>query len=407
MGERAALAVALFLATFGVALPGIALLWFVAVILASGATAEALEHSGGLEPTTFGGGYWMAMGANVAVVLWSLVRRLRGRPAPWHPLAWLIATHVTLIWFAAFPDLATDLDVPDVVTTFALLGADALVSYAFPLVLLAVLLRGLGHLWRVGGASSAAAQRIGIVAACFGLGSLTLGAGLAVVDVEPKTLEAAAEEFGSALDADGVEGERRMYAAMSLGLAGGISSGTTSKPQVSNAFGECAETLSRPRFDKRPVVEEATRRLMRAGMGKADAEDIVMDTLVRVCLEHADEGLDDLIPYYSIALKNNARRFHARTRRGPVMWDDELLGDERDLPADARLELSGELETLRAALSRLSPADRYVLELRHVDGLSYADIGKRLGKSEAAARQQVKRARERLRQAWRQEAHRH
>ena len=90
-----------------------------------------------------------------------------------------------------------------------------------------------------------------------------MGAGLAAVDLEPRTLEAAAGEFGSALDVDGVEGERRVYAAMSLGLAGGIASGEGPRPLVSDAFGECAETLSRQRIDERSMVEEATLRCRR------------------------------------------------------------------------------------------------------------------------------------------------
>jgi RNA polymerase sigma factor (sigma-70 family) len=334
------------------------------------------------------------------------VRRLRGRPAPWNPLAWLVTAYVVLIWFAVFPDLGTPLDVPDVVTTFALLGADALVRYVLPCLLLAFLLRGVGYLWRIGKASSVVAQRIGVPAGCLGLLSITLSIGLAAVDLEPKTLDVAVDEFASALDVDGVEGKRRVYAAMSLGLGSGLSSGQASASQGAGAFGACAEALSGPVSDRRAVVEEATRFLMRRGMDKADAEDLVMDTLLRVCLRHADEPRRDLIPYFWRALQNKASTFYGRAYRRDVPWDDGLFGDDLDLPADVRLALEGDLATLRAALARLSPADRYVLMLRHVDGLSHGDIAARLGKGEAAVRQQVKRARDRLEQAWRHEERR-
>lgn len=405
VSERAALAISLLLATFGVAVPGVVMLWFLSATLTTGITAEALEQTGGLEPTTFGGGYWLAMGVDAGIVLWSLIRRLRGRPAPWTPLAWLIVAYLALIWFVVFPDAATGLDAPDVITTFVLLGADALVSYVLPVMLLVLMLHALKALWRAGVTSSMAAQRVGIAAACLGLASVTVGIALAVVELEPKTLDVAAAEFVSALDVDGVEGERQVYAAMSLGLGSGLSSGGATS-RVSPAFGECAETLSERRVDKGPVVDQATRILISKGLGKADAEDVVMDTLLRVCLQHAKERRRDLISYYWQALSNNARSAWRRTRRDQVGWDDDRFGDDRTLPGDARLDWERNRKNLHAALARLSAADQLVLALRHVDGLSYAEMGARLGKREAAVRQQVKRARERLRHAWKQVADR-
>ena len=55
--ERAALTVALLGAALGVALPGMLVLWILAAAVATGVASEALERTGGLEPTTFGGGY--------------------------------------------------------------------------------------------------------------------------------------------------------------------------------------------------------------------------------------------------------------------------------------------------------------------------------------------------------------
>jgi hypothetical protein len=113
--ERAALTVALLVAALGVALPGMIFLWIVAAAVTTGVASEALERTGGLEPTTFGGGYWVAMGLDVAMVLWSVVRRLGGRPGPWKPLVGLVTAYVLLIWFAVVPDMAAAVDVPDVV----------------------------------------------------------------------------------------------------------------------------------------------------------------------------------------------------------------------------------------------------------------------------------------------------
>jgi RNA polymerase sigma factor (sigma-70 family) len=405
--ERAALTVALLVAALGVALPGMAFLWILAAALTTGVASEALQRTGGLEPTTFGGGYWMAMGLDVAMVLWSVARRLRGRPGPWKPLVGLVTAYVLLIWLAVVPDMAAIVDVPDVVTTFVLLGADALVSYVFPCMLLVLLLRGSAHLWRLGSASSAAAQRIGVAAACLGLSCLTLAGGVAAVDLEPRSMDEAFEELEVSLELDGVESERRMYHALSLGLGSGASPGRVSVPEVRSAFGECAETLSERRPDMRPVVEQATASLIRDGLGKADAEDLAMQTLLSVCLRHANEPAANLIAYYWGALRNNSRTFLRRGYRERPGYDDEIDSYSQDLPADARLALKQELAALRAALGELTAEDREILELHYVDGLSYATIAVRLDKSEDAVRQRAKRARTRLEWAWRQQSGRH
>lgn len=405
LGERVALGVALWAASIGVGLPAIAFLWIAAVSLTTSVTAEALEHTKGLEETTFGGGYWLAMGVNASIVLWSVVRRLRKRPAPWQPLAFLAVAYLVLIWVAVVPDLVNAVDIPDVLTTFALLGADALASYVFPVLLLILLVRGMGHLWRIGQHSTVAAQQIGIASTCLGLGCMTLTVGLLAVDVEPKSLDVAVEEFTDSLDVGGVKGELQVYDALSLALGSGLSSDQRTGGGQS-AFGHCAETLAQQQMDSQPVFEQATNTLIRRGLSKADAEDVAMDTLIRVCLEHAKKGLDNPLLYYWAALRNNANSFRRKSGRAEL-WDENLIADPEEVEASERMALEGKLETLLAALARLSASDQHVLQLRYVDGLDYAKIGERLDKHEAAARQQVKRARDRLEKAWRREVHRH
>ena len=387
------------------ALPTLALLWLASVTLTTGLTAEALEHAGGLEPTTFGGGYWLALGVDATVVLWAVVRRMRGRAKPWRPLAWLVGIYALLLWLVVFPELATGLDLPDVAISFVLLGADALVSYLFPIVLLVILVRGANHLWRIGRVSSASAQRIGSVAACLGIGSLTLAAGVAAVDIEPKSLDVVVDELVSSLDVEGVEGERQTYAALSLGLGSGLGSGSGKRATLrgSTAFSECSNALTRKSLEDGPLVEQAFRTLMTRGFGKADAEDIIMDTLLRVCQKHADKALYDVGAYYWRAMLNNSKTFGSRAYRGRTTWDDDFYEHYGEPSPAEQVELRQLHAPLQAALAQLSPSDREVLEMRFVDTLSHAEVAARLGKREAAVRQQTKRALDRLRQAWRRE----
>jgi hypothetical protein len=154
-------------------------------------------------------------------------------------------------------------------------------------MLLVLLMRNGVHLWRLGRVSSAAAQRIGVAAMCLGVACLALGAGVVAV---PEALY----EPEVSLELEGVEGERRRYEALSVGLGSGTSAGRASAPEVHSAFGECAKKLAERCPNTRPVVEQTTASLIRDGLGKADAEDLAKQTLLRVCLQHAREPAADL-----------------------------------------------------------------------------------------------------------------
>jgi RNA polymerase sigma factor (sigma-70 family) len=124
-----------------------------------------------------------------------------------------------------------------------------------------------------------------------------------------------------------------------------------------------------------------------------------MGTLVKVCRKHAEGDVNDVVPYFWRAVLNNGQ--HAR-RDWDLVVDEERFATEDDNP-EAALALQQELAAVRAALAKLNSSERLILELRYVDGLRNREIAERLGKSEPAVRQQMKRARERLRRAFERE----
>ncbi len=67
-----------------------------------------------------------------------------------------------------------------------------------------------------------------------------------------------------------------------------------------------------------------------------------------------------------------------------------------DRPPDAQLQAREEADTLRRALDRMPEDYRQVLTWRYQDGLSFAEIARRLGRTENAARKLFARAVERL-----------
>jgi hypothetical protein len=206
------LASALVAGTIGAVLPGLLLCWLTFARLVEGGTSDLLQHTGGLEPTTFGGGYWLSLGVNAGIVLWAVVRRLRGTPAPWRPLVVLISTYVLALWLVVSIDACQLADVPDVLTTFALLGADVLVQYLLPAVLLVLLLQGAAYLWRKGRVALPAASRITAVAGCLGLAGVT-AAGMLIVAGRGTALAAIGDRVADvrAADLGGVASARQRY----------------------------------------------------------------------------------------------------------------------------------------------------------------------------------------------------
>jgi hypothetical protein len=206
------LAMGLVLGALGAVLPAVALGWLVLALVVQTGTSEILERTGGLAPTTFGGGYWLSLGVNAGVLLWCAVRRLRRRPAPWRPLVVLVVGLVVALWALVSIDACGLADVPDVMTAFALLGADALVQYLLPVALLVLLLQGVLYAWRVGRASVRAARLITAVASCLGLAGLSAAAMifLAGAGGPVASLRAHAGDVRVA-DLGGVDAERQRY----------------------------------------------------------------------------------------------------------------------------------------------------------------------------------------------------
>jgi RNA polymerase sigma-70 factor, ECF subfamily len=125
----------------------------------------------------------------------------------------------------------------------------------------------------------------------------------------------------------------------------------------------------------------------------ADAEDLTSETFVR-----AWAGADGLrletVKAYLIAIARNLY-LEKRRRSRP---QDPLAADLADPTADPEREAIGRdrLARLRAALQQLSEVDRAALLMRGEDQLSYAEIARALGLSQATARVKVHRARLRL-----------
>lgn len=133
------------------------------------------------------------------------------------------------------------------------------------------------------------------------------------------------------------------------------------------------------RHEAEDAVQEALLRWYRADTaGVRSAEAWLVTALSRICIDR-------------LRLLATEREAYV----GP--WLPEPLVSEEWSP-DRAVELASDLSmALLAVLERLSPEERAAFLMREVFDCGYPDIAATLGKSEAACRQMVRRARERVR----------
>lgn len=135
---------------------------------------------------------------------------------------------------------------------------------------------------------------------------------------------------------------------------------------------------------------------------RADAEDVLQDAWLRwhqadqAALQSAEAWLVTVVTRLAID-----RLRAAKTEREAYVgwWLPEPLVELDERTPEAAAELAGELSVaLLWVLERLSPEERAAYLLRQVFDHDYDEIAVLLGKSEAACRQMVHRAAERLQQ---------
>lgn len=133
-------------------------------------------------------------------------------------------------------------------------------------------------------------------------------------------------------------------------------------------------------------------RLATAIVGRADAYDLVADTVGRVARRTDLHAVDDLPAYLARAVVNGAtdrmrsdrRRSDREARAGRLMVTS---------PVDPTSALD-----VRRALDRLSPQQRAVAYLVYWEDMTIPDVARWLDVSEGTVRRQLARAKDRLRE---------
>lgn len=403
-------------------IPVLLLLWGLGSILGVVYIAEALERTDGLVPTTFGGAFWLAVVFLGILVLLEIGTWFPRGDAPQGRGGCLTALLTRPTFAAVLLVLPTVLlvrwdlrgtDVPDVVTTTALLCVLGYGLFVLPLAFVASAIRLARWLWRVGSGSS---FRSGLVA-----GSATvLGALLptCMVCAPPehpvrRAPEAAVAQIGGGSDALGEGVERKGYLEGTLAAltqAADVIPGTSGPwalppallPEAPRelSIGECVGKLLNSRTGRAEVEKAILRLQNRWGADYDTANAVAYATVVSVCRAHEKKPKDNLEYYYRESIDRNYCKSYQRNplrqcdpmdRIGARCERGSLVASYGD-PAELDVVMD-----LRARLCRLRKDEDREIVRRTMEGETSKQIGTDLGLSEATVRKRLERAIDQMR----------
>ena len=137
-------------------------------------------------------------------------------------------------------------------------------------------------------------------------------------------------------------------------------------------------------------------------LGSADAaEDALQDAFVRAYDQLAQcKDPDKFVGWFFLILRNRclAERRRSRTEASLEAAESVAAADRTDGGAEA----AERRRALQLALLALTPDQREVFVLKHVEGLSYVEIAERLSTSIASLKMRMHRAYDRLREQLRE-----
>jgi RNA polymerase sigma-70 factor (ECF subfamily) len=137
-----------------------------------------------------------------------------------------------------------------------------------------------------------------------------------------------------------------------------------------------------------------------------DAADLLQQVFLQA-LDRIDQYQPTQGPFVSwlFGIARHTASNHNRRRRATVSWDfvPEALRPASDDDPESQALRNESLTRLSGIFASLDGGKRELLVLRYVVGLSFAEIGPIVGKSEAATRQQVSRLLRALKEHYREE----
>lgn len=148
-----------------------------------------------------------------------------------------------------------------------------------------------------------------------------------------------------------------------------------------------------------PLRDKMFRLAQRITLSREEAEDVVQDTMERLWRDRERLSLIDSIEAWTLRLVRNLSLDRLkRSGRQSVELDPER--DATATPgADRNLELEEGMRLVREAMDRLPEVQRSIMELRDIEGKSYAEIAEILELTESQVKVYLHRGREKIKKS--------
>jgi len=146
-----------------------------------------------------------------------------------------------------------------------------------------------------------------------------------------------------------------------------------------------------------PLSDRLFRLALRITMNKAEAEDVVQDTLLRVWECRGQwEQIGSLEAFAIATCRNRALDVSKRAGRNARSLDEIDGGQRSTANAQSELEAREELSLIRRLMDDLPELQRTIMLLRDIEGQSYQEIAQALGISETQVKVYLHRARTKI-----------
>ncbi len=146
-----------------------------------------------------------------------------------------------------------------------------------------------------------------------------------------------------------------------------------------------------------PLKDKLFRLALRITLDRAEAEDVVQDTLIRVWHKRDEWSNIDSIEAYSMTICRNL----SLDRTSKAARSNLTIDEERDQPPThttpyEELATKQRLQLVQQLIDRLPEVQRSIMLLRDVEGKSYREIATILNLSEEQVKVYLFRARQRI-----------
>jgi len=150
-----------------------------------------------------------------------------------------------------------------------------------------------------------------------------------------------------------------------------------------------------------PLKDKLFRIALRITFDRAESEDIVQDTLIRVW-EHRDEWSEiNSIEAYSITIcRNLANDRSQKVESHNVELTAEISERSDASNMDERMIRDERLGIIQRLMKQLPSPQKEIMELRDIEGMSYKDISKILNFSEEQVKVYLFRARQKIKKSF-------